>query len=307
MITVVGSLNMDLVIHTPTIPKMGQTVMGSHFMLSPGGKGANQAVAASRLGGQVTMIGAVGQDIFGKNLLKQLEHDNIIIQHIKKTDDSSTGVASITVNAEGDNFIILDPGANFMLTVEDIINCKQVIEQSKVLLVQLETPREVVKKSLQLAKEAGAITILDPAPAPVEPLDDDILKYVDIIKPNETECEIITGVKVETIEDAKKAVRFLKEKHVKNIIITVGEKGVFYSHHDEVLHQSVKRVKAVDTTAAGDVFAGALAASLSKGKGIKESINFCMIASSLSVTRRGAQTSIPTVDELEQYLSEQEN
>ncbi|MBN2285160.1 MAG: ribokinase [Tissierellales bacterium] len=304
MITVLGSLNMDLVIHTPTIPKMGQTIIGNNFMLSPGGKGANQAVAATRLGGQVTMIGAVGQDIFGKNLLNKLEHDNINIENIIRVEKAATGVASITVNAEGDNFIILDPGANFLLTVSDIMKLEGIIAQSKVLLVQLETPLEVVRKALQIAKKAGIITILDPAPAPEQPLDDDLLRYVDIIKPNETECEIITGIKVQTIEDAKKAVYFFKEKHIKSIIITAGEKGVFYNDDDEVFYKPTKRVQAVDTTAAGDVFSGALAVSLSQGKSIEESISYCMAASLISVTRRGAQASIPYDDEVGQYLKE---
>jgi ribokinase len=304
MITVLGSLNMDLVIHTPAIPKMGQTIIGNNFMLSPGGKGANQAVAAARLGGQVTMIGAVGQDIFGKNLLDKLEHDNINIENIIRVEEAATGVASITVNAEGDNFIILDPGANFLLTVSDIMKLEGIIAQSKVLLVQLETPLEVVRKALQIAKKAGIITILDPAPAPEQPLDDDLLRYVDIIKPNETECEIITGIKVQTIEDAKKAVYFFKEKHIKSIIITAGEKGVFYNDDDEVFYKPTKRVQAVDTTAAGDVFSGALAVSLSQGKSIEESISYCMAASLISVTRRGAQASIPYDDEVGQYLKE---
>lgn len=296
MITVVGSLNMDLVIRCETAPKQGETIIGRDFSTYPGGKGANQAVAAARLGGDVSMIGCVGNDLFGRNLLENLLREGVNVSGIKVADGVSTGVAVITVEASGDNRIILDSGANYRLTPEDIEKNRERIEKSDVLLVQLEIPPEAVEKCLEIASGAGVTTILNPAPA--RRLKDELLSMVRIITPNETECELLTGIEPNTPEDAAKAAGYFRSKGIGRTVVTAGSRGVYYNEEDRILHKGVPEVTAVDTTAAGDSFSGALAVSIEKGMQFGEAIDFCNMVGTLTVMKEGAQSSLPTLEQV---------
>lgn len=299
LITVVGSLNMDLVVTTPKIPVMGETIIGSGFMTAPGGKGANQAVAAAKLGGEVSMIGCVGSDIFGKNLLNNLSMNNVNIDNVAVKDSTSTGIAVIIVK-DGNNSIIVDSGSNALLTPEMIDSFEDIISNSSILVVQLETPLATVERAIYLAKRHGVKVLLNPAPA--TKLSNELLSMVDIFTPNESECEIITGISIASIDDAKRAVTFLNGKGIPQVIITLGGKGVVYNNADSILHKPVPNVKVVDTTAAGDSFSGAVALALSQGKSIDEAVDFGNIVGTLTVTKKGAQTSLPTMEEVDLFI-----
>jgi ribokinase len=298
-ITVVGSLNMDLVVTTPKVPVMGETILGSGFMTAPGGKGANQAVAAARLGGEVSMIGCVGGDMFGKDLLDNVSTNNVKIEKVEVRDSSSTGIAVIIIK-DGNNCIIVDPGANSLLTPEMVNAAEEQIMNSDIMVVQLEIPIETVETAVALAKKHGVKVLLNPAPA--RKLSDELLSRVDIFTPNETECEIITGISINNIDDAKRAVEFLNKKGICQVIITLGGKGVVYNNAEAILHKTVPDVKVVDTTAAGDSFSGAVAVALSQGKSIDEAVDFGNIVGTLTVTKKGAQTSLPTLKDVENFI-----
>lgn len=297
-IIVVGSLNMDMVINTPRIPKLGETIIGSNFMTIPGGKGANQAVAAAKLGGDVSMIGCVGDDIFGQNLRENLKSCNVDIQNIKGIKNVSTGVAVVTV-CDGDNTIILDSGANFKIDCNVIDKISEVIIESYMVIIQLEIPQEVVEYVIALAYKNKVKVLLNPAPA--RQLSDELLSKVTIFTPNETECEIITGISINSIEDAKSAVHYLRNKGIQNVIVTMGKNGVVYNSGEAVIHKKVSTVKAVDTTAADDAFSGAIAVALSEGKTIDEAVDFGNKAGTLTVMKIGAQISLPTRQDVENF------
>lgn len=299
-ICVIGSLNMDLVINTPRVPAMGETIHGHGFFTAPGGKGANQAVAASRLGGDVMMIGCLGEDIFGKTLLDNLAANGVDTSHIAKVSGVPTGIAVITV-CGGDNCIILNSGANYSITNEQIESLENVIKESKILLLQLEIPLEVVEKSVDIARKKGVRVLLNPAPA--VKLTDELLGKIDILTPNESECEILTGLPVKTVEDAGKAITYLLNKGVRQVVVTMGGKGVVYNSSDKIVHKPVPKVQVVDTTAAGDSFTGALSVALTSGKDMDEAVDFANAVGTLTVTRKGAQTSLPTLDEVENYMT----
>ncbi len=301
-ITVVGSLNMDLVITTPKIPQIGETLLGSGFMTAPGGKGANQAVAAAKLGGEVTMLGSVGDDLFGRDLVDNLSRHGVDVSRIEVTGDNPTGIAVILIK-DGNNCIIVDPGANSSLTAERVAFSRSVIEDSALILVQLEIPLESVQAAIYLAKRQGVKVILNPAPARV--LDDQLLKMVDILTPNESECELITGIRPDSEESAREAVNYLKAKGIPQIIITLGSKGVVYNSGERIIHKPVPKVEAVDTTAAGDSFSGALAVALSEGKTIDEAVDFANSVGTLTVMKQGAQSSLPTLEEVLAFTSRQ--
>jgi len=301
-ITVVGSLNMDLVVTTPKVPVMGETILGSGFMTAPGGKGANQAVAAAKLGGEVYMIGCVGSDIFGKNLLDNLTENKVNIDNVEVKDSTSTGIAVIIVK-DGNNSIIVDSGANSLLTPEMIDKFEEIIKNSDIMVVQLETPLDTVERAISIAKSHGVKVLLNPAPA--RKLSNELLSMVDIFTPNESECEIITGISISSIDDAKRAVAFLNERGIPQVIITLGGKGVVYNSTAGILHKSVPNVKVVDTTAAGDSFSGAVALALSQGKNIDEAVDFGNIVGTLTVTKKGAQTSLPTMEDVNLFLNAQ--
>ena len=283
-ICVIGSLNMDLVVNVDTMPKPGQTLLGGNFKEVPGGKGANQAVAMARLEGNVSMIGKVGKDGFGKTLIKALNNDNVNTNHVNIA-NCSTGVAFITVDKNAQNAIVVAPGANFQLTKDDIDKNIDCIKNSDIVVIQLETPLKTVKYALQVAKGLNKYTILNPAPA--VKLDDEIIGHVDLLTPNETELEIISEIMI--------------EKGVKELIVTLGSKGSLYINEEKSFFKPAYTVEAVDTTAAGDSFTGALAVSLSNNKTMEEAMDFASKVGALSVMKEGAQSSLPTLKDVENF------
>ena len=297
-ICVIGSLNMDLVVKVDTMPKGGQTLIGSNFKEVPGGKGANQAVAMARLGGNVSMIGKVGNDGFGQTLLNALKADNVNTDYIG-IEEGPTGVALITVDKNAENSIVVAPGANFKVAVEDIDNNIESINNSDIVVVQLETPLETIKYGLKKAKEAGKYTILNPAPAVV--LEDEIIKNVDLLTPNETELEILSGVEINTEDDIKRAAQIMIDKGVKELIVTLGSKGSLYINKERSMFKSAYKVQAVDTTAAGDSYTGALSVAFANGKNIEEAMDFASKVGALSVMKEGAQSSLPTLKDVENF------
>ncbi|RCX08673.1 ribokinase [Anaerobacterium chartisolvens] len=303
-IIVIGSLNMDLVVNTPRIPNLGETIHGEGFMTAPGGKGANQAVAASRLGGEVTMAGCVGGDIFGDSLINNLAANGVNTENIMRIKEVPTGIAVIVVK-DGDNFIILDSGANYSVTPEWIDSLEPVIRSCDIMLLQLEIPMASVRKAVQAAKRNGVKVLLNPAPA--ASLDDGLLSQIDIITPNESECGIITGLSIKSVQDAEKGIEYFLQKGVKQVVVTLGSKGVIYNNEDKILYKPVHEVKVIDTTAAGDSFSGALAVALTDNKSIDRAVDFANTVGSLTVTKRGAQVSLPMLEEVERFISNDHN
>lgn len=297
-ICVIGSLNMDLVVNVDIMPKKGQTLIGSNFKEIPGGKGANQAVAMARLGGDVRMIGKVGKDSFGEALINQLKEDKIKTNYIYR-EDCSSGVAMITVDKNAENSIVVAPGANFRVLEEDIDKCINGIDESDIVVLQLETPISTIKYALKKSKELGKYTILNPAPA--VKLEDDIIKNVDLLTPNQTELEILSGVKIENEDDIKKAANIMIKKGIKKLIVTLGSKGSLYIDKNTTKLKKSYKVQAIDTTAAGDSYTGALAVAFAKDKKIDEAMNFASKVGALTVTREGAQSSLPTIEEVENF------
>jgi len=301
-IIVVGSANTDMVVQTPRIPRPGETLLGGRFTLASGGKGANQAVAAARAGGHVTFICRLGRDIFGDRCLKGFQEDGLETQWIQRDAKEPSGVALIAVAKDGENSIVVAPGANGRLSRQDVLKAAPVFSTAKVVLVQLEVPMDTVQAAIQHACKAGAIVILNPAPA--QPLTDSILKRVSILTPNETEAEHLTGIKVENPKTAARAAEVLRSKGVKTVIVTLGAHGVWVSAPDISTHLPGFKVQAVDTTAAGDVFNGALAVALAEGRPLREAVRFAQAAAAISVTRLGAQPSAPTQREIERFLKQ---
>ena len=297
-ICVIGSLNMDLVVNVDTMPKPGQTIIGSNFKEVPGGKGANQAVAMARLNGNVSMIGKVGEDGFGQTLINSLKNDKVDTTYIQTT-KGSTGVALITVDKNAQNSIVVSPGANFEVKEDDIDNNIEAIKNSDIVVLQLETPLNTIKYALNKAKELNKYTILNPAPA--VKLDDEIIKNVDLLTPNETELEIISGVSIETEEDIQKAAQIMIEKGVKELIVTLGSKGSLYINKEKSMFKKAYKVEAVDTTAAGDSYTGALAVALSQDKNIEDAMDFASKVGALSVLKEGAQSSLPTLEDVKNF------
>ena len=297
-ICVIGSLNMDLVVNVDTMPKPGQTIIGSNFKEVPGGKGANQAVAMARLNGNVSMIGKVGEDGFGQTLINSLKNDKVDTTYIQ-TSKGATGVALITVDKNAQNSIVVSPGANFEVKEDDIDNNIEAIKNSDIVVLQLETPLNTIKYALNKAKELNKYTILNPAPA--VKLDDEIIKNVDLLTPNETELEIISGVSIETEEDIQKAAQIMIEKRVKELIVTLGSKGSLYINKEKSMFKKAYKVEAVDTTAAGDSYTGALAVALSQDKNIEDAMDFASKVGALSVLKEGAQSSLPTLEDVKNF------
>ncbi|MCC6396929.1 MAG: ribokinase [Bacteroidetes bacterium] len=296
---VVGSANMDLVVTTDRFPFPGETIMGHTFTAIPGGKGANQAVCCGKLGGRVEFMGKMGNDRFCDQLRKSMKHDGVKLGHALTDPRHSTGIAMITVDASGQNEIVVIPGSNMALTPGDIDAHRCVFERGGVLLLQLEIPLRTVSRAATLAKHEGLRVILNPAPARVLP--DSLLRCVDILTPNEIEAEILTGVKVNSLRAAEKVARLLLGRGVGSVVVTLGAKGSLHVQHKGARLYPAKRVHAVDTTAAGDAFNGALAFALSAGREVEEAIPFANDVASLSVTRFGAQCSMPTLAEVERF------
>ncbi|OGO77807.1 MAG: ribokinase [Clostridiales bacterium GWB2_37_7] len=300
MITVIGSLNMDLVTYTGRMPVVGETIMGRSFKQIPGGKGANQADAIAKLGAEVRMIGCVGSDVMGNILMEALKNDGVDITQIKKIEGVSTGIASITVDSAANNCIIVVSGANNMLSIQDIQAAYDAIQTSEVVVAQLEVPLDTVKFALKTAKQLGKLTILNPAPA--SELDDDFLANVDILVPNDTELEMISGIQVKNENDVKKAAQVLMNKGVKELIVTLGSKGCIHINESGVKAYPAYKVNAVDTTAAGDSFIGAVAVAINEGKSFEEAIYFATAVGALTVTKEGAQSSLPLRAVVENFI-----
>jgi ribokinase len=300
-IVVVGSSNTDMIIKIPRIPKKGETILGGKFNTASGGKGANQAVAAARAGSNVTLVARVGDDMFGEQAKEGFEKDNINIDHLLTDTKEPSGIALIFVDDKGENSIAVASGANARLSCKDVENARNVIESADVLLMQLETPIETIRNATDIAKNCGVKIILNPAPA--QPLDDVLLSNIDILTPNETEAELLSGIKVTDIKSAKGAGEFLFEKGLKAVIITLGSRGAFLVSKNENELISGFNVDVVDTTAAGDTFNGALAVGLAEGKELKESIRFANAAAAISVTKMGAQPSVPYRNDIKKMLA----
>lgn len=296
-IVVVGSINMDLVTICNRVPEGGETLFGEEFFQVPGGKGANQAVAIGKLGTDVTMLGKVGKDSFGKDLIEAMKKSGVKTEHIKEG-EKATGIAKIIVEKNGQNRILVVAGANSEVDREYIDEHLDVIRDCDVLVAQLEIPIETVAYVLEKAKEFGKMTILNPAPA--RELSEDIIRNSDLIIPNESELALMTGMKTDTHEEIKEAGEKLLNLGVKDLVVTLGSKGSLHLNREVCEFHSAYKVKAIDTTAAGDSFIGGLVREL-KGNNLSEAIEFATKVSAIAVTKKGAQTSIPTIEEVENF------
>jgi ribokinase len=296
-IIVIGSSNTDMVIRSQKMPRPGETVLGGDFMMNQGGKGANQAVAVAKLGGNTMFIGKIGNDIFGKQTVEMLGKLGIDTTHVTISDRPS-GVALINVDASGENSIAVASGANADLTPADIDAAEKDIANAALIIMQLESPLETVEYAAKVAKKHGVTVILNPAPAPAQPLSASLLENVDIIIPNKTEAEIISGIEISDEESEQRAINAIHAMGIKTVIFTLGSKGALLCEDGTSQLIPTFKVKAIDTTAAGDTFCGAFCVAISEGRPIRDAILFANRAGSITVTRMGAQQSIPTRDEI---------
>jgi len=303
-IVVVGSFNMDLVVRLPVIPKPGETLLGGVFATYPGGKGSNQAVAAARLGGEVTMVGRVGADAFGDQLLKMARSEGIDTRFVGIDSQAATGVALIEVDAEGRNSIAVASGANFTLTAADVAAAFAQIGQVDLVVMPLETPIDTIVTAAELARRAGARVVLNPAPA--QHLAPELLKNIDVLIPNEHEAAFMTGIEIRSLQDASQAAEHLLRSGPASVIVTLGSQGALIAEAAEpkptYTRTAAFPVKALDTTAAGDGFVGGLAVALGEGYSLPAAARFASAAAAISVTRAGAQPSLPTRAEVEEFL-----
>jgi ribokinase len=295
-IIIAGSFNSDMFIKANHLPAAGETVIGGTFFMSFGGKGANQAVAAARLGGNVSFICKTGNDIFGRQAIELLQRENIDTTFVVSDSKNPSGLAFIIVDEKGENCVVVASGANATFSKADIQKAIGEIENSAIILMQLETPIELVEYVASIAFKKGIRFILNPAPACN--LSDDLLSKVSIITPNRNEAEMLSGIKVNNIKSAKEAAKIIKDRGVENVIITLGDMGALVFQDKKFTHVPAFQVKALDTTAAGDIFNGALVVGLSEGKTILDAATFGCRAAAVSVTRLGAQSSAPYKDEV---------
>ncbi len=295
-IVVIGSSNTDMVIKCAHLPAPGETILGGNFFMNAGGKGANQAVAAARLNGDVTFVAKVGNDVFGKQAIELFKKENINTEYIFIDDKNPSGIALINVDEKGENSITVAQGANGNLLVNDIKNAEQILFEADIILVQLEIPVETIEYVATIAKHHNKTFILNPAPACK--LSDELLSKISIITPNEKEAAMLTGISINNINDVKQAAQILSAKGIQTIIITLGEEGALLYQNNDFSLMNTNKVTAVDTTAAGDVFNGALAVALSEKKSMQQAVQFANNAASISVTRLGAQSSAPYKSEL---------
>jgi len=295
-IVVVGSLNMDLVVRSPRHPLPGETLLGSDFRTFPGGKGANQAVAAARVGGMVNMVGRVGRDEFGSVLLQNLAASGVNAAHVLPDAEAATGVALITVSDDGQNTIVVAPGANGQVSPADVQAAHAAFEEASVLLLQLEIPLPAVQRAIEEARRRHIQVILNPAPA--QPLDPALLRQVDFLVPNRSELSLLTGE-----QEVQSAARALLQTGVKCVVVTLGEEGAVVWEESGPTTIAPHSVKAIDTTAAGDAFVGAFGVALSQGRSPIEAARWGNAAGALAVTRAGAQPSLPTRAEVENLLA----
>lgn len=297
-VAVVGSINMDLVVKTKEIPKIGETILGEKLLQIPGGKGANQGVAVSKLGNNVVFLGKVGRDLFGDASLKSMKLAGVNTERVERTDDT-TGIAVINVDMYGNNNIVVVTGANSQVDKDYLERNVDVFEKSKIVLFQLEIPRETVKEGLRIAKKLGKITILNPAPA--QELGDEIISNVDILIPNEYELERISKVKVEDDCSMLGAAKVLINKGLKQIIVTLGSRGALYVNKNEHKFFNAYNVKAIDTTAAGDSFIGGFTSSYIKDFDIEKAIDMGQKTAALCIQKIGAQSSLPTAKDIQDF------
>ena len=309
-ILVVGSLNADLVVRAPHFPQPGETISGEDLLVIPGGKGANQAVAAAKLGLDVSMLGRVGKDNFGDFLLENLKSNQVDSKYVQR-DDASTGTAIIVVDSNGQNSIVLSPGANGKVSPADVENASFL--HHDLLLLQLEIPTPTVLAAAQRAKQKNVRMILNPAPA--KPLPDELIALADFLIPNETELSLLTGMDVNDIYSAEEAARALLQRGVKNIIVTLGSKGALVVSDKQVTHVDAYKVEVLDTTAAGDAFIGGFATKLVESAGLlakpqeqtsalQTAVRYGCACGALATTKFGAQPSLPTEEEVENFLSQ---
>ena len=298
-VVVVGSFNMDLVVKAERRPQIGETLMGEAFGMFIGGKGSNQAIAAARLGANVMMIGRLGADLFGDTLMAAHAEEGICTDYVIRDTEVGTGVASILIDTDGDNSIVLVPQANMCLSIEDIERASESIAAADVLLLQLEVPIAASQRAAEIAKSNGAIVVLNPAPA--QELPDDFLAQVDILTPNEVETESLSGVRVSTVTEAERAAKVLLDKGLSAVILTLGERGALLLTQDLTQQVPAYSVEVVDTTAAGDAFCGALATGLARGENLVDAVAFANAAGALAVTVLGAAPSMPTAVQVEAF------
>ncbi len=295
-ITVAGSSNIEMMIKVPHLPLQGETVLGSEFSLNSGGKGVNQAVAAARLGGNVTFIGKIGKDIFGEQALKVMKKEGINSEYVSVDADVPSGVTQIVANGNGKKYITIVPGANHNLGIDDINNSIQALTGAKVLLLQSDIPLQVIRHAVRIARLNKTRVLLNPVSSVI--LDDDLLRNVSVLIPGKVEAEAITGIKITDNRSAELAGRILLEHGPEKVIITMGEKGAMVIDNGGAEHFSAVRIKPVDATAAIDVFCGALAVALAENKNFFEAVKFANIAAAISISKPGAISSFPMRDEV---------
>jgi ribokinase len=300
-VVVVGSSNTDMVVKCSRLPRAGETVTGGTFVMVPGGKGANQAVAAARLGAEVVFVARVGADSFGEAAVAGYQREGICTDYIIRDPEAHTGVALIMVDEAGENLIAVASGANHRLSPEDVYRAAPAFQGARVVLVQLEIPLPAVEAAVGMANRHQIPVILNPAPA--VPLGEDLLARIDILTPNESEAEGLTGIRCEDEQSAEKAARKLLEKGIRQVIVTLGARGALIVNREGTRLVPAYRVVAVDTTAAGDAFSGALAAATASGMAIEDAVEFATKAAAISVTRMGAQPSLPTRAEVENFTA----
>lgn len=298
-IVVIGSSNTDMVIKSERLPAPGETVLGGTFLMNPGGKGANQAVAAARLGGNVSFICKTGNDLFANRATEGYRQEGINTDFVLRNAEVPSGIALITVDAAGENCIVVAPGANNTLSPADIEMARREIESADLLIMQLEIPLETVIAAARMAHDRGVKVLLNPAPAPDEPLPDELLATIDVLIPNRCEASVLTGTTVSDWESAERAARILRDKGVANVLITLGALGALCFDGTEFTRIDPFKVRTVDTTAAGDTFCGALCVALAEEKSLVQAARFASLVASISVTRLGAQNSVPYRHEID--------
>lgn len=300
-IVVIGSSNTDMVVKTSHLPAGGETVLGGDFFMNPGGKGANQAVAAARYGNRVVFVAKTGDDMFGATVREGMKQDGIITDYVFVDKQHPSGVALITIDSAAENCIVVASGANMHLNETDIDAAADEIRHADVVLMQLECPVATVEYAARMAAEAGVKVILNPAPAPTEPLSEELMKNLFLITPNRSEASRISGINVTDMESAHRAIRAIYAMGPKNVIITLGSEGSLIYDGSMIMRVDACKVEAVDTTAAGDTYSGVLASVIAEGKSLIEAVREANVAAAISVTRMGAQPAAPTRAEINEF------
>ena len=301
-IVVIGSANTDLVVKTDRMPSPGETILGGSFMMSGGGKGANQAVAASRLGGEVTFVARVGNDLFGERALAGYRAERLDVRHVTRDATVPSGVALICVDGAAENSIVVAPGANERLSPEDVDRAEAEIAAADFVVLQFEIPLPAVMRAAEVAERHGVRVILNPAPAAAIP--DELLRRCYLLTPNRGECAMLTGMPVADAAGAERAADALLARGVRHVVVTLGSEGALVKGAESCEREAARRVEAVDTTGAGDTFNGALAVALSEGRPLSEAVRFATAASAIAVTRMGAQSAVPMREEVDALLAE---